>query len=362
MLAAALALLSAFVPPADPAPRSPAAQWDLRGTSIVLVEGIRGGIIGPSRHRILSFGYDWNRGAFRAVEQKLEPIPGGRQRVFRARDLEGDEFRELVHQLLELGLPDLPLEEPAECEDLYGRGTGIRFSHAARVWENQAPGGCTSSRSSIQVTPRQIATFDAAVVLLNRALGGGPLQLASALDALPLRDWSELEVRLLRRTVDVLREKGLADRVNANEARLVGVGKPGMNIRLPCRSAQPFRCDRGPWASPVGWWDLRFDSEGDHLLELRETPIPGASAADAARRAAFVEAHPELSAAQRELILAGWVEGGMSEAMVLAAWGEPVDRSQSSTTTMLRYVRECADREQSRVTLTLYSDRLLFGR
>ena len=361
MLATALAVLSALAPLAGPPPGSPAAEWDLRGSSIVLVEGINGGIVGPSRHRIVAFGFDWDRGVFRAVEQRTQPLLGARTREFRARDLEGDEFRELVEGLLELGLPSLPLEEPSGCDDLYGRNTSIHFSHAARVWENRAPGGCVYTSSLTKVTEQQIATFDAAVALLNRALGAGRLQVATPLDSLPLRDRSEQEVRLLVRAVDVLRIKGLADRANTNDAMLVGVGKPGINIRIPCRSAQPFRSDRGTASRPVGWWDLRFDSDGDQILEVVETPTPGASAADTARREAFVAAHPELSAPQRELIRAGWIEDGMSEAMVRAAWGEPLYRLQERNTTTLLYARDCTDREQSRVTLHLDSDRLLLS-
>ncbi|MEO6711446.1 MAG: hypothetical protein ABI054_12685 [Planctomycetota bacterium] len=358
MFATALAALVALLPLASPAARLPPAGSDLRGTSLVLVEGINGGIAPASRHRVVVFGYDWNRCGFRAVERRIEGRPAATARVFRAVDLEGDRFRRLVEEVVELGLPSLPLEEPAGCEDLYGRDTGIRFLHAAGVWENRAP-GCVVGRSSVRVTAQQIVSFDAVVALVNRTLAEGSPQPASELDWLPAREWNDLEIRTLSKAVDLLRERGLAGKVDANAAALVGVVQGRLNLRLPCRSAQPFYSEFGQAVVPIGWWDLSFTPGGEHIEDVRETPVPGETDADVARRAAFVAAHPELSAPQRELILAGWVGDRMSEAMVRAAWGDPLARSQSARDTDLQYSRGGGAPPLSYVTLRLCDDRLI---
>jgi len=349
MLATALALLSVLVPP---------AETELRGTSIVLVEGISGGIVGPTRHRSVTFGYDWNRGAFRAVEQRLERAPRSGLREFRACDLGGDRFRKIVERVIELGLPALPLEEPAGSEDLYHRNTGIRFAHAGRVWENQAPGGCLHPGSSVRVTAEQVAVFDAVLALLNGALAEGPLQPASALEAFAPRERNDAEIRMLARAADVLREMGLAGKADLNESRIVDVEPAGVGLRVPCRVAQPFRSDLGRAVTPIGWWVLCFAAGDERGPEVRETPNPGERPGDQARRAAFVQAHPELPAPQRDLILAGWVGEGISEALVRAAWGDPVERTASAAGVELRYVRAGTHQRDAQVTLHLGADGL----
>jgi hypothetical protein len=356
MLQAALATLLALVPTQGGAQPSPP---DLRGSSIVLVEGIRGGIIGPTRHRTLVFGYDWNARAFRAVEQRLSRDPTEPGRVFQAGDLERDRFQRLVEQLLELGLPALPLEQPAACEDLYDRNTGIRFVHGGRSWENQAPGGCQSWRSSVQPTQGEVERFDAVRALLERTFAEGPLQPASALAWLPCNEWSEPQRQALATAVELLRERGSALEWNANEATFLGADAIGLHLRLPGRNAQPFTSDRSTRVIPPGSFDLWFAPGTDRVVQVRETPVASDGAADVARRRAFVEAHPELPAAARELVLAGWVGDGMSEAQIRAAWGEPLERRQDARHAELTYARAGVAPGVAEVTLSLYGDRLL---
>jgi hypothetical protein len=187
------------------------------------------------------------------------------------------------------------------------------------------------------------------------------LQPASALDSLPPHDRTEAEIRKLALAVDVLREMGEAGNVNANEAQVGGPGLLSLGVRVPCLETQPCSSDYGNPVVPIGWWDLRLSPDGDRIQEVHETPVPGERNVRTAHRIAFVAGHPELLGPQRDLILAGWVGYGMSEQMVCAAWGAPVERTVERDGVALRYMRAGADLVRSQVTLRFRENGLQIG-
>src|SRR5262245_17020732 len=193
MIGVVLGVLGGLVQVASPGSQAAQAETSLRSTSLVMVEGIRGGIVGPSRHHTVLLGFDWNHRAFRVVEERNDPSTWPSRR-YRAVDLEAERYQRVIAQVVELGLPGLPLEDPPGCTDLYGRNTGIRVSRGGKSWENKAPGGCVYRESTVGITEEQRKRFDAAVDLVNRTLVELPLEPTSALDWWAPRDWQESEI------------------------------------------------------------------------------------------------------------------------------------------------------------------------
>ncbi|MBK7642110.1 MAG: hypothetical protein IPJ19_03530 [Planctomycetes bacterium] len=355
MLGLVLALLgphAAFV-----AERLPTRGPDLRGTQIVLVECSKGGVIARIPRRFASFGYDWNRGTFRAVESRVVFAHGARELERCAVDLDDARFRELVRGVRDLGLPTLPLEQPAESEDIYRRDTIVHFVHAGRVWQNQLPGGCDQPGSRVQADDSQRAVFDAVIALLDRTLAEGPRQSASELDRLLLHDWKAGELRAFASAVDDLRRyEDVREQLNLNAACLTPLGEGGCCVAFPYRCDQPVHvsgCDRLP---PRAAWNYRVELGERETISVSSKPRLQGPRPSLAQRTAFLAAHPELTEAQRELIREGWIGSGFSEALIRAAWGEPLQRSVSGTSVELSYDRDGLHQGPVLVPLRLYDD------
>ena len=355
-VSALLACIASLVPVAV---GDPPEDSLLRTRSLVVKEGIRGGFIPPLRHRTVVLGYDWNRGTFRGVEERRVISQGCPTRSFRAADIDPRRFRELCERVIETGLPDLPLEDPPGCTDLYGRGTGIAFLDGGEAWENRAPDGCVSSRSSVAASAEQVGRFGTVLDLIESTVAELPFEPASALDSWEPRPWTRAEVDALARALESLDELGFVNLLDANRATFEEVPGIHQTVRFPWRSAQPYASVQPPGLRPTGSCTVRVWRTGTvELLDVE--PFPFEDESDLARRRAFIEANPSLTHPHRALIAAGWLEGGMTEAMVLASWGEPDSRSESSRDAVWSYERGTdPSSRRGRVDLRFRDGRLL---
>jgi hypothetical protein len=294
----------------------------LRTTSLELTVGIRGGFIGPVKSRIVHFGYDWNRASFRVVEWRCVPQGEPARPALRALDLELGRYRDFFECLLELGLDDLPLEDPPGGTDLYERNVGIRFSRGGKCWQNRANEGCVGYTSKVAPTAQQRLQFDSVIALVDRTLDALALEPASELDCWSPREWTAREICAMSSAVDLLRAQGWADSLNLNGVRILNAGTRELIFRFPWRNAQPLTFQGLP-IEPRGGCEVAVGpgplSVGPVLVEGPR----GETGEDVERRRAFVAEHLELSAPHRDLILAGWIGNGMTEDMVIAAWGPP---------------------------------------
>src|SRR5262249_18760097 len=156
-----------------------------------------GGFIGRVPHVLLAAGYDRVEHGFRAVRCKAGPQG---DEVWVA-ELEPAQFRALLELAVAAGLPELPLESPPSCADVYGRGRQIRLAYGQVCWANGAPDGCVRGSSSVLPDEEQRRRFDEIVARLERAV-----------DDLALRKSRGLELRRVPFLCDV-RVLGLYQRV-----------------------------------------------------------------------------------------------------------------------------------------------------
>ncbi|MEQ1894345.1 MAG: hypothetical protein ABL998_17535 [Planctomycetota bacterium] len=161
---------------------------ELELDSLAVTDGIRGGIIGPIPRVRLAAGYDRVERGFRAIRCKQGPEG---EEVWVA-DLTPEQFRALLDLAVTTGLPDLPLENPPGCMDVYGRGSQIRLSYGELQWTNGAPSGCTSRSSSVVPSEDQRRRYDEVVARLEQAV-----------DALALRPSTASELQTVQFFPDV---------------------------------------------------------------------------------------------------------------------------------------------------------------
>ena len=165
-----------------------AVPRDLELASLAVTDGIRGGFVGPMPHVLLAAGYDRVERGFRVVRRR--PGPDGDE-VWVA-ELEPERFRALLELAVASGLPELPLENPPSCIDVYGRGRQIRLDYGKVRWANGAPGGCVTMPSTVIPSEDELRRFDAVVLGLERAV-----------DALSLRRGTEVELQRVQFFSDV---------------------------------------------------------------------------------------------------------------------------------------------------------------
>ena len=208
----------------------PVAQ-DLELASLAITAGIRGGIASRMPRVQLAASYDRVDRVFRVLRRKGDPIAG---EMWTA-EIEPEQFRALLELALATGLPELPLENPPSCMDLYGRSRQIRLDYGEVQWANGAPGGCVESNSTVIPTEAERQRFDEVIARLERAV-----------DDLPLYQRSELELPTVPFVPDVRALKTyrpLMEHVLADPARhdldLERVAVWENNISFSWRGRQP---------------------------------------------------------------------------------------------------------------------------
>lgn len=335
-----LSTLVALAPAAAQNAQQLPPEARLRTSSFVLTEGIRGGIVPATRHRQVVLGYDWNRRTFRAVERRLERGDATRpaRSVVLAADIDPEAFGRFVLGVAEIGLTRLPTEDPPAGCDLYGRDVGIRYSWCGEVWHNQANGGCTVLGSAVQPTDDERRRFDAVIEHFESTFAGLDMQPASALDLFTPRAWPAREMRVMNKICSHLDEIGVVDDVDLRRVEIEQTAPGRLEATIPWLADQDRLRPNRPPAAPTSPCVIgaAYDDGWRVALVRAERPTFARPEANA-RRAAFVEATPDLTRVESELVRAGWVDAGMTEAMIVASIGEPDARRSSGGEVRLTY-------------------------
>lgn len=175
-----LARLAALVPLFSPTAGigGEAVPPDLELASLAVTDGIVGGIIGPRPQVLLAAGFDRVERGFRAVRRKS----GAEGDEVWVAELGPEQFRALLELALASGLPELPLESPPGCMDVYGRRRQIRLDYGKVRWANGAPGGCDQGRSTVIPSEDERRRFDEVVGRLEQAVDAFPLRRSSGVE------------------------------------------------------------------------------------------------------------------------------------------------------------------------------------
>jgi len=317
---------------------------DPRGSFLEIVVGAVGGIRAPLTRERLLIGYDWNRREFRAVALVNQASTGVEVSVTA---LTPEEFAALMDGMLERGLGSLPLEDPAGGADIYGCGTTLAFRHRGVAWENQVPGGCVRSPSTLQPTQEQVQTFNELVASARKAASSSTARPGSLLDAFSIPTLrSVAEARRFVLAAEALADDPRGDLLDLNRpslpARKRSIIERLDSSRAAARAAAHGELETGPvffpwrwdqpgaistlgWVAPIG----RAEPAGcvviypDRPAELSLSPLPPGASEAQQHRADVARAHVDLTEAERDLVRAGWVLPVSSEAAALAAWGPP---------------------------------------
>jgi hypothetical protein len=296
----------------------------LRTSVLILTEGINGGAAGPRRHHVIAFSYDWNRERYRALEfsqpQRTSPPR------YLACELNEDRFRALLDGVRDLGLAELPVEAPVASQDVYGRDIGLRFLHEDDGFWNRVTGGCVQQGSTVQPTEVQRERFDAVIAFIGRFADELPLQPATALDGSVAVIESNVLAAEYPRVVAELRADPHFAEVDFNRVQPLASGSNEFALAL-----REWRHDvvGRPFTWP-GYVLVSLQPGSTSRPSFSNEQYRPSPAVERERRATFVATHPELAPSIRDLIRAGWIEVGMTQDMVQAAWGEPESRSEAS--------------------------------
>jgi hypothetical protein len=303
----------------------------LRASVLTLTQGITGSIHPAPRTCIASLSYDWNQGRFRAYSAGIRSTSDGRgEWQERQCELREEEFRRILDGVRDLGLGSLPLESPAEIEDIYSRDLGIQFLHGDVNWSNGAPGGCLRGHSSVQPTDEERERFDAVVAFIEQSLAALDPQPVLAADHCAATIEEPWVAAAFGRLAEQLRRGPLSDRLDYNHVH-IPKGRPQaapIEFHWAFDGGQHAKYERLPMGSD--YYRIRMGLEDPEIVVTNGDWNISPSAADRERRASFVAANPELSASQRELIQQGLISIGMTQAMIQAAWGQPKGQRSSA--------------------------------
>jgi WD40 repeat protein len=126
---------------------------------VKLQQGVVGGIM-PPRITLVIGAYE--SGDTCAITAIGTPVGGGEDVTWSAtvpsRELEG-----LLASLGDLGVWDLPVEDPRGGEDIYAMDTGLWLSDGERTWHNCAPSGCVHAASVVRPSDEERQRFSAAI-------------------------------------------------------------------------------------------------------------------------------------------------------------------------------------------------------
>ena len=260
---------------------------DLELASLAVTDGIVGGIAGPMPHVLLAAGYDRIERGFRAVRRK-ERAEGDEVWVA---ELDPEQFRALLELAVASGLPELPLEDPPGCTDVYGRGRQIRLDYGKVRWANGANDGCEIAPSTVVPSADERRRFDDVVARLEQAV-----------DAFTLRRSSGVELQRVPFLVNV---RALDTSRRVMEHVLADPVRHRLDLeRLWASETRVSFCWRGRGPGEPG-------GDVDFVIDRSGTPVrvpPGG------KRSVFDPFVP--------------VETGMSLAEVLARLGQPDEREE----------------------------------
>ncbi|MFT5051399.1 MAG: hypothetical protein ACI8QZ_002815 [Chlamydiales bacterium] len=297
-----------------------AAPEEPRFSSVVLTEGIRGGIGGPIVRRRVELGYDWNAGDYRVTVydgSKWETAEGPYSTAVIGRQ----KFERILRGVREHGLATLPPQLDPDGPDAYGIDTCLEFRDGDLFWVNLASGGCTSSLAKVMPTEAERSAFAGVAKGVLEAVDEIDLALGCELDAgflfLPTH---KREARAFLEASKHVLQQPFAALVDRSRVHVLTTGSQ-YEFRFAWRALQdlPYRYSRMRRSESC---DVLIEHETLAVRGVRSRPFEP-SAETLTRRRNFLENRPDLSSRLRRLIAAGWVAGGMTAEMVTAAWGEP---------------------------------------
>jgi hypothetical protein len=166
-LAALLPLLSPQV-----AGKGEASSWTLERSSLAVTDGTSGTIFSSVPLARLAAHFDRVERAFQVVRRR----PGPQGEEYWIGELEPEQFRALLDLAVATGLPELPLESPPSCGDVYGRSCQIRLDYGKVQWANGRQDGCVGEQSNVVPTEEDLCRFGEIIERLEQAV-----------DALPMR-------------------------------------------------------------------------------------------------------------------------------------------------------------------------------
>lgn len=305
----------------------------LEFTTLLLADMAPGGVIAATIVPRALLSFDWNVGRYRVVVPPDPTAPAGS--ATRIAYLSESEFRAQVDALVGAGLFELPVEVPRDCEDVYERRVRIELHDRGRSWRNGTRGGCVESPSTQRPTKEQQATFDGLVARLRAFAVARATDEGTRSDEAMVVIEDPADARLFRAVVDALKSTQDGPELDFNRAELaIACGGAPRTCCIPWRATQCARFGGPTWP---GGYVVELDP-GTAQVKVVSSVRPASANAEArARRSAFVTEHPELSARDARLVRSGWIDAGMSEAAIVAAWGPPQGREEHVDCVVLRY-------------------------
>ncbi|MBK8180967.1 MAG: hypothetical protein IPK67_19165 [Planctomycetes bacterium] len=311
MLASLLLLLLAC--PQGSFPKEP------RFSSLVLTEGIRGGVIPPIVRRRVELGFDWNAGHYRATvydSSRWNTVEG----PYSTAALPAQDFEAILRGMRAGGLETLPPQPSSDGPDVYELDTGLELCDKDLLWANRASGGCTSSAAQHPPSADDLRAFSEIVQGIHLAVARLPLAPGCELDAGFLYRPADLrEARAFLRAQQHVLQQPFCAQVDRTRVEVLA-SKGRYEFRFPWRALQ--RIPVGFSTNTRGDWRYDVEIDGKTLAVFSERCRPfEPPAGTMERRQAFLDSHPELPSRLRRLIAAGWVCVGMTREMAMAAWG-----------------------------------------
>jgi hypothetical protein len=148
-----------------------------QGQFIALVEGVVGGLRAPRPRLFVWIAKHPRQGTFQLwVKCNDEPhdseawkkSPRQRTVAIFHRYLAEESFQDVFETLDKLRLWELPLEKPCGGEDIYRLDTTLHACWNARIWKNEAPGGCVHFGSQTRPSEPERNRFQEAVTAVRR--------------------------------------------------------------------------------------------------------------------------------------------------------------------------------------------------
>lgn len=313
-------MLGTFLLLLAPTCQAETAPAEPRFTSLVITEGIRGGIISPMVRRHVELGFDWNAGHYRVTvydATRWEAAEGPYSTAVLGRQ----EFEEILRGVREPGLKSLPPQPDPRGPDTYGLDTGLRFHDGDLIWENKATGGCVASSAEVLPTGAEQRAFADIVNGVFDAIADIELEPGCELDSdFLFRPANDQEARAFLKALEHVQQQPLCALIDRSRVDV-----------LPAGEYYRFRFAWRPLQDLANRYSHKRRKESCDVLIERETLAFGGvscttyepSDETLASRRAFLESHPGLPSRFRRLIATGWITRGMTAQMVIAAWGEP---------------------------------------
>jgi len=313
-------MLATFLVLLAPACQSGTAPDDPRFSSLVLTEGIRGGITAPFARRRIELGYDWNAGDYRVTvyDGTRRETAGG---SYSTAVLGRQELQMILRGAQERGLASLPPQPDPGGPDTYGINTGVELRDGRLFWVNLASGGCTANPATALPTEDERRAFASVVKGVFDAVAEIDLAAGCELDAgFLFQPTNDQEARAFLKALERVSQEPLAAQIDRSRVDVLTHGSY-YEFRFPWRALQDLE---------YAYSHMRRRESCDVLIERETLVVGGLRCAPfeppegtLAGRRAYLESRPDLPSRFRRLIAAGWLGNGMTTEMVTAAWGEP---------------------------------------